>query len=226
MSVVSPRSKCPGCKKLIYWFENIPILSYVFLRGKCSECDFKISVKYPLVEFLSGLVVLLFFINVQNTVDLYYFAFEVSVFLIFLALFLIDLKHKLLPDTLNLYLAAILMAYSVVAFSWQHIALGVLIGGGFPFIITWLFYKIRGQIGLGGGDIKLWAALGIYLGPVDIVHNIFMSCFLGAVVGLSMIAAKVLSKENPIPFGPFILIVASIQIFFPDLYTQIRSLLL
>lgn len=226
MSVVTPRSKCPGCEKPIFWFENIPIVSFLFLKGKCSECGITISKRYPLVELISGLACLFFYSQVSSIEGLYFFAFKYSVFLIFLAQFLIDLDHKLLPDSLNLYLAVILLAYSVMQYNWQHIVLGVLIGGGFPFLITWIFYKIRGQIGLGGGDIKLWGALGIFLGPVVIVQNIFLSCFLGALVGLFLIAINKLDKKNPIPFGPFIITVGAFQIFFPDLYTQVMKLIL
>ena len=139
---------------------------------------------------------------------------------------MIDIRHKLLPDSLNLYLAAVLLAFAAIQFHWQHIALGALVGGGFTFTITWLFYKIRGQIGLGGGDIKLYAALGLYLGPVDVIHNIFMSCFLGAIVGLTLIALKKLDKKNPIPFGPFIIAVGFFQIFFPDVFAQVKNAIL
>lgn len=225
-SVVTPRSKCPGCDKLIYWYENIPIISYIFLKAKCSECDFKISIRYPLVEFVCGAIALYLFLDVHSAIGLYFYAFKLSVSLIFISLFLIDIDHKLLPDSLNLYLACILLAYSIMQFPWQHIAVGALVGGGFPFLVTWGFYKLRGQIGLGGGDIKLYAALGLYLGPLDVVINIFLSCFLGAIIGLTLIAIKKMNKENPIPFGPFILIVATLQIFFPDLYDQVRSFII
>jgi len=225
MSVVTPRSKCPGCKKPIYWFENIPMISYLFLKGKCSECDFKISMRYPLIELLCGVVTLILFLQIDSYSQIYFFLFQVSISMAFIALFFIDLDHKLLPDSINLYLGSILLAYSAFQYSWKYMLLGFLIGGGFPLLITWLFYKLRGKIGLGGGDIKLWAALGIYLGPVDVVHNIFLSCLLGAIVGLSMIAGKVINKENAIPFGPFILIIATLQIFLPDLYAQLKSLI-
>lgn len=226
ISVVTPRSRCPSCEKLIYWYENIPLVSFLFLRGKCSECEFKISKRYPAVEMLCGVIALVLFLDVQSIIDLYFYAFYLSVALIFVAQFLIDIDHKLLPDSLNLYLACILLAYSVMQFSWQHIVVGALIGGGFPFLVTWIFYKLRGQIGLGGGDIKLYAALGLYLGPLDVVLNIFLSCFLGAVIGLLLIAFKKMNKQNPIPFGPFILVIATLQIFFPDLYSQVRAFII
>lgn len=104
--------------------------------------------------------------------------------------------------------------------------LGVLIGGGLPYLVTWLFYKLRGKIGLGGGDIKLWAVLGLYLGPIGIVHNIWVSCSLGAIIGVMLIFFKVIERDQPVPFGPFILVVASAQIFFDEFFHRFLSFLL
>jgi leader peptidase (prepilin peptidase)/N-methyltransferase len=97
----------------------------------------------------------------------------------------------------------------------MHWLLGGAFGFAVPLFVTWLFYKLRGQVGLGGGDIKLFGILGLFLGPVGISFNIFFSCFIGAIIGLFMIATKKITKENPLPFGPSILMVASFQIFFP-----------
>lgn len=225
LSVATPRSRCPGCDKLIYWFENIPVISFIFLKAKCSKCKVKISWRYPAVEVLCGLVSLIFFMNVNSASGIYFYAFNMTIFLIFLAQFVIDIEHKRLPDSLNIYLALVLFAFSIMSNSWQYVLLGGLLGGGFPLLITWIFYKLRGQVGLGGGDIKLYGALGLYLGPTDAMSNIFLSCFLGAIFGVTLIAFKKIDKSNPIPFGPFILIVASVQIFFPELYAQVKLVL-
>jgi prepilin signal peptidase PulO-like enzyme (type II secretory pathway) len=225
-SVVKPRSQCPKCEKPIYWYENIPIISWIFLKAKCSNCKTRISAEYPIVEALCGAVTLFFFQDFFILDQIHFAFFKTTIFYIFLAHFVIDLRHKILPDSLNIYLGALLLAYAFVQFNYMHIGLGFLIGGGFPFLITWLFYKIRGQIGLGGGDIKLYAVLGLYLGPLDIMLTIFLSCFLGAIVGVFLIAFRFLDRKNPIPFGPFILIVATVQIFFPDLFNQVKNLIL
>ena len=225
-SVIKPRSQCPKCEKPIYWYENIPIFSWILLRAKCANCKVKISSEYPIVESLCGFVTLFFFKDLLDLNHFHYAFFRTTIFYIFLAHFVIDLKHKILPDSLNIYLGFVLLIYSFFQFNYIHIGLGFLIGGGFPYLITWLFYKIRGQIGLGGGDIKLYAVLGLYLGPLDIMLTIFLSCFLGAVVGVFLIATKFLDRNNPIPFGPFILIVAAIQIFFPELFNQIKNIIL
>lgn len=225
-SVVQPRSQCPKCEKPIYWYENIPIFSWIFLRAKCSKCKTKISAEYPLIEFICGAATLFFFRDIFAFDQIHFAFFKSTVFYIFVAHFVIDLRHKLLPDSLNIYLGLLLLANAFVQFNYMHIGLGFLIGGGFPFLITWLFYKLRGQVGLGGGDIKLYAVLGLYLGPLDIMLTIFLSCFLGAFVGVFMILLKLLDRKNPIPFGPFILIVAFVQIFFPELFNQLKNLIL
>jgi len=106
---------------------------------------------------------------------------------------------------------------------WPHWVIGGAVGFGGPLLVTWLFYKIRGQVGLGGGDIKLYGILGLYLGPMGIMLTIFLSCFVGAVVGLTLIAFKKTSKDRPMAFGPAILMVAAFQIYFPKYAHYIQS---
>ena len=103
--------------------------------------------------------------------------------------------------------------FSLVLHPWSYWLLGAVVGAGFPLLVSWIFYQLKGQVGLGGGDIKLFGVLGLYLGPIGILQNIFLSCFVGAFVGLFLLLARVIKRENPIPFGPFIIIVASFQIF-------------
>ncbi len=226
ISVVAPRSKCTKCDKTIFWYENIPVLSYLFLRGKCSGCKSKISLKYPIVEILSGIGAFCLFPNILSLENLTFFLFFFSIFVVFIAHFFIDLEHQILPDSLNLYLGILFLAYALVFRSWQYWAIGFSLGLALPLSVTWVFYKIKGEIGLGGGDIKLFAALGLYLGPLGVVQNIFASCFVGALVGGVLILFKVISKKNPIPFGPFIISVAGFQIFFPKYWNLFSQLLL
>jgi leader peptidase (prepilin peptidase)/N-methyltransferase len=136
---------------------------------------------------------------------------------------MIDLDHHLLLDSLNLYLLAILLSYALFHYSWEYWLFGALIGFGSPLLVTWLYFKIRGQIGLGGGDIKLFGILGLFLGPVGVLFNIFLSCFLGAIIGLLLIILNRMSKEHPMAFGPSILIVATFQIFFPHYASIVQS---
>lgn len=225
LSVVSPRSSCPGCKTPIAWYLNIPVLSYLLLRGKCLSCKNSIPLFYFLTEVLMGLISLNFMPDLSAPQTLFTYYISMSVLAVFLAQFIIDLKHKLLPDVLNLYLAFVLFIASVIEFPILHWVLGGAIGFGFPYLITWLFYKYSGKIGLGGGDIKLYGALGIYLGPVGVMTNIFMSCFLGSVVTLALIGLKIVKRDDYIPFGPYILVISTFQIFFPDSFTQVLKFL-
>jgi leader peptidase (prepilin peptidase)/N-methyltransferase len=220
------RSACPKCNTQLRWFHNIPILSYIFLKGKCEFCGVKISWRYPLVELMTGLICYWLFPEEINSFTMGLFLFYFIVACIFICHFFIDLDHHLLLDSLNLYLLAIILAYCLIMSHWQVWLIGGAIGLGVPLLVTWLFYKIRGQVGLGGGDIKLFGILGIFLGPTGIMLNIFLSCFVGALIGLVLIATKKMTKEKPMAFGPAILIVATLQIFFPKISLMLQELLL
>lgn len=223
--LVFQRSSCPKCSKNIYWYELFPIFSFLFLKGKCSNCKTKISWRYPITELVTSLMG--FYLAPTNWTfqTTLLFAFYLSTFCIFLCHFQIDLEHKILPDVLNLILFSLILSYAVVNLSWTFWLPGGIVGLLFPLGVTWAFYLLKGQVGLGGGDIKLYGILGIFLGVDMVLKNIFLSCFLGAIVGGFLIMTKKMNKNNPIPFGPFILIVAFIQIFFPELFDYFSRLI-
>jgi leader peptidase (prepilin peptidase)/N-methyltransferase len=152
---------------------------------------------------------------------LYFFHFGVAC--IFICHFFIDLDHQLLLDKLNLYLLALILPFVLITYQWYFWVVGGLLGFGIPLIVTWLFYKLRGQIGMGGGDIKLFGIIGLYLGPTGVFFTIFLSCLVGAVLGSILILVKALDKNRPIAFGPFIILVASFQIFFPELSHRVQA---
>lgn len=221
---IFPRSSCPGCSKKISWYENIPLFSYIFLRGKCSKCNIKIPIRYPLVELILGFMGLFLFPDNLNVHSIALYFFHIATLIVLVAHFFIDLEHKILPDSLNLYLLALFLTYSIIYHPLAHWLTGGAIGFLFPLLITWIFYLIRGQVGLGGGDIKLFGVLGIYLGPQGIIFNIFLSCFIGTLYSLFLILIKKIKKNDAIAFGPFIIIVCFFQIFFPKQFTQLISL--
>lgn len=221
-SVVTPRSRCPKCNHLIRWYENIPIISYLFLRGKCSECKTKISIRYPLVELLVGLIAINLIPASFDHNALLTSGYFFSVACILLCHLLIDIDHQILPDKINIYFLIITIPYVVLSFNLYHWLIGGLIGFFFPLLVTWLFYKLRGQIGLGGGDIKLFGILGLILGPMGIVHNIFMSCLFGSILGIILIMSKKLGKDTPLAFGPYIIVVAALQIYYPTIFDLIN----
>jgi prepilin signal peptidase PulO-like enzyme (type II secretory pathway) len=216
INIAFPRSHCPTCKATVAWYDNLPVISYLILRGKCRNCKTKISVEYPLIEILVAVVAFFLAPSKMNSNAIFSGLFYFSIFCVFLVHFIVDLKHQILPDLLNLYLACLFFAVSFINHPYYYWGLGALIGIGFPAGISFLFYKLKGQVGLGGGDIKLWGALGLYLGPLGIIHNIFLSCFFGALVGGALLASKIIKRETPIPFGPFIIVVAFLQIFFAE----------
>ncbi len=215
-SIVKPRSSCPKCHKQIKWYENLPLVSYILLRGKCSRCKAKISWRYPLIEALVGLISLFLAPSSLNVEAWLSYIFYFSLACVFLAHFVIDVEHQLLPDKINLFFLIISIPYVLTNFPLYHWLVGGVIGFLGPLGVTYFYYKLRGQLGLGGGDIKFFGILGLILGPVGILNNIFMSCMLGSIVGVVMILSKKLDKDVPFAFGPFIIIVASLQIFFPE----------
>ena len=218
------RSRCESCQKLIRWYQNIPLVSFVFLRGKCESCGEKISYRHPLVELLVGMIFYVLFPEKINASTMAFYLFYLAIFCALVVHFFIDLDFQILPDGVNAYLALLFLSYSLLFHSWQHWLFGALIGFSIPYAMTWVFYQLRGKIGMGGGDFKLYAALGLYLGPQGILMNLFLSCFLGSVVGVGLILLRKIGRDTPIAFGPFIIIAAIGQIFFPgyqDLLTNI-----
>ena len=222
-NLVSERSVCPKCGTQLKWYHNIPFISFIFLRGKCAFCGESISWRYPLIELLTGLVSFWLLPTHLTAQSFGFYLYFFTLACVFICHFFIDLDHQLLLDKLNIYLLVLILPYSILNFHWIQWVLGGVLGFGVPLLVTWLFYKIRGQVGLGGGDIKLFGILGLLLGPTGIFFTIFLSCFVGAIIGLIMIASKKMSKENPMPFGPSILLVASFQIFFPEIANILQT---
>lgn len=223
--IVYDGSHCPECKTKLKPYHNVPILSFLFLRGKCAFCGTRISWRYPLIETLTGLISLWLLPESINVDTMAIFFFQFALASVFICHFFIDLDHHLLLDKLNIYLLILIVPYVFFYHVWVTSLIGGVIGFGGPLLVTWLFYKIRGQVGLGGGDIKLFGILGLLLGPTGVMLNIFASCFVGAIVGLVFIALNKMHKDKPMPFGPFIILVASFQIFFPEAANTLQRLM-
>lgn len=215
-SIVSPRSRCPSCGAPIRWYQNIPILSWIFLRGHCANCRVPISVRYALVEALTGLLF---------TLVLYYFGFHwaTPVFWVFVALLVtitfIDLDHQIIPDVISLpgivlgFGASFLLPWV----SWGDSLLGILLGGGSLFLVAVGYEFLTKKEGMGGGDIKLLAMLGAFLGWKAVLPIVFISSLLGTLVGVPMMLAKGADGKLAIPFGPFLAGGAVIWLFWGEL---------
>ncbi len=218
-SLVLPASHCPKCLHPIRFYDNIPIISYLVLGGRCRNCGEKISLQYPLVELLAALVAILIFWQYGLTIR-YLLAFLFACVLIVITF--IDLEHQIIPDVLTLpgiplfFLAAVLgMGVPVL-----DAALGVLIGGGILYAIAFGYELLTKREGMGGGDIKLLAMLGAFCGWRSLFFILFVSSFLGALVGISVMLVKGKDMKYAVPFGPFLSLAAFIYLFWGDRFTR------
>tara|TARA_Y100000590_G_scaffold469812_1_gene659882 strand:+ start:2249 stop:3028 length:780 start_codon:yes stop_codon:yes gene_type:complete len=206
-SIVSPGSHCPRCQTPLNWFHNIPVISYfVILRGHCKFCDEKISFRYPFVEIITGILFLLISLVFGIGVELFWYYFPIVSILI--CIFWIDIDHRIIPDQLNFLLLffGLLGAF----FSVKVTLINAAVGGGFGFVLfyffSWAYFKVTGQMGLGGGDIKYLGAIGTILGFVGVLDLIFLSSILGSVIGILYLkfSGQKAQMKSSIAFGPFL----------------------
>jgi leader peptidase (prepilin peptidase)/N-methyltransferase len=211
-SIATPSSHCPHCKKPIRFYDNIPILSYLVLRGRCRRCNEKISIIYPAVEALTALISLSLFLKYGPSLQ-YLIAFLFASALIVITF--IDLEHQIIPDVISLpgiplfAIAAVLVMDITVVES----LIGVLIGGGVLFAIAFGYELITKREGMGGGDIKLLAMIGGFFGWKSLIFILLVSSFVGAIIGISVILFKGQDMKYAIPFGPFLSIAAVAYMF-------------
>ena len=219
------RSRCMNCHTVIRWYQNIPIFSHLFLKGRCAVCGTAIGLKSLIVEILMGASFFQFAGIFGEEYGVIKVIFLGGVWALFYAHFEIDIKCQLLPDFINALLALLFLGLAILeGRTFLEIVIGFLVGFLLPLSVAYGFFKLKGNIGLGGGDIKLFGVLGIFLGWRGVLENIFLSCFLGAIIGILLMAIGVLKREKPFAFGPFIIIVAVIQIFYPFLLNYLPTL--
>lgn len=209
-NVVVPRSHCPFCKKNISAYHNIPLLSYLFLRGKSACCAQNIPLRYPAIE-LSTLIISVFLVVHYGASWQFLAALGFSWTLIIL--FFIDLEHKILPDNLTLLLvwAGLLINTAQVFTSVENAVFGAIFGYGFFWMIAFLYHRWRGVEGLGLGDAKLLSACGAWFGWQILPLIILLSSLLGTVIGSVYLLTRRGTLREAIPFGPFIAIAAFIS---------------
>ena len=219
LSLARPRSRCPDCGHLITALENIPIVSWLFLRGKCSACRKPISVRYPIVEGLTGLL---------SAFAAAHFGFgwiaAGSILLIWclIALTFIDLDTQLLPDSITLPLlwVGLLLNVSGTFTDLQSAVIGAVVGYLSLWSVYWGFKIATGKEGMGYGDFKLLAALGAWLGWQVLPLTILLSSLVGAVVGIALIALAKRGRNVPIPFGPYLASAGILALFWGKELTQ------
>lgn len=221
-NLIFPRSHCPKCQHPIGIMENIPVLSFIFLKGRCRFCKSPISWRYPIIEVITALL---------SMICAYRFGLSWQLFAALiltwslLTLSIIDWEHQLLPDDITFPLL-----WLGLIFNMQHLftdlksaLLGVIVGYLFLWSVYWLFKFITHKEGMGYGDFKLLAMLGAWLGWAALPAIILISSFLGAITGISLIALKRHSREQPFPFGPFLALAGWITLLWGDKLSHFYS---
>jgi len=204
-SIIYPASHCPKCHSNISPKDNIPLLSYILLKGRCRNCKNKISLQYPVVELLSGLTYLIIYwiygVSIQTLIYII-----MSSALIVIAF--IDLNQQIVPDVISLpgIVIGFILSFFVSYISFVDSILGIAVGGGIIFVIGLAGSVIFKKEAMGGGDVKLAAMVGAFLGWKYIIVSLFLGFFLGALAGIFLILSKIKSREDVIPFGPFIIL--------------------
>ncbi len=239
-SIVSPPSHCTDCNTKLKPVDLIPVLSYLFYKGKCRYCKAKISVQYPIIELLTGVMYLLLFIKFNFSVDFIFFGILCSLLIIISG---IDYEHQIIPNGIVLSILIIAIIYKLIMYfylglpvHWTGSIVGLLIGGGFLLLVAIIysgFTSLAAKVpdddtglaatasnddtgnesgGMGGGDIKLMGVLGFWLGWRLMIVTMLISFILGAVISTILLISKVKSRKDAIPFGPFIALAALITI--------------
>jgi len=202
-SIVFPGSHCPRCGHPIRFYDNIPIISYLVLKGKCRDCQASISIQYPLVEGITALGSFLLFLRFGPSVAyLIYFVFLGALILITV----IDLYHQIIPDVISLPGIGVGLLASLIlpGITFWNSLVGALVGGGSLFIVATVYQWLFKREGMGGGDVKLLAMIGAFLGWKAVILTILLSSFIGSVVGILIILIKGKDFKYAIPFGPFL----------------------
>ncbi|MEH6585382.1 MAG: A24 family peptidase [Halioglobus sp.] len=219
LTLATPNSHCPSCKAPIRAWQNIPVLSYLMLGGKCANCGITISLRYPSVELITGLLTLYLAWHFPASPAL------LGAMLLtwsLVALTMIDVDHQLLPDDITLPLLWLGLIFNLngTYVSLDDAVIGAMAGYLILWSIYWLFKLLTGKEGMGYGDFKLLAALGAWMGWQALPLIILLSSLVGAVVGIGLMLLKNRGKEIPIPFGPYLAAAGWIALLWGDSLTQ------
>ena len=212
-SLAWPASHCPACAAPIAAYDNVPVLSYLLLRGRCRACEAPISLRYPLVELANALGYALILWRFGPTWPALVYAMLFSALLVVTG---IDLSHQIIPNVITLpgIVVGFLCAATILPVGAVNSLLGVLVGGGILLGFAWISPYVFGKEGMGLGDVKLVAMVGAFLGWRQALLTIMVGAVVGSVVGLTLIAFKVMRREHYIPFGPFLALGAVAALLF------------
>ena len=213
-SIVTPGSSCPFCHTMIPFYLNIPVFSYFILLGKCKYCKHPFSFRYPLVEALTGFILLFLYLKFgYSLATLFWFAF-ISILII---ISFIDIDHQIIPDIFSLPGIVIFATSSIFIPEMKLIdsIFGILLGGGSLYTIAIIYYALKKTDGMGGGDIKLLAMIGAAIGWKGVIVTIFLGSLTGTIAGIIiMISSRIIDTKIRIPFGPYLSLGAIIYVFF------------
>lgn len=205
-SVVTPPSSCPACGARIRWYHNVPVFGWLALRGRCADCGAPISSRYPIVEALTGAVFLVHVVTLGlDPVLPIRLAFSAAM----IALFAIDLEHQILPDVITL--PGVVLGFAASLFlppGWVSSLIGILVGGGLPWLLAEVYLRVRGVEGLGFGDVKMLAMIGAVLGAPLMLLTLLLASLGGALVGVALIASGRGTRQLRLPFGTFLAVAA------------------
>jgi leader peptidase (prepilin peptidase)/N-methyltransferase len=202
ISLLRP-SGCPACAMAINWTQNVPVLSWIVLRGRCASCGEKISVRYPLVELAGGVLAALCVWQWGVSVS----AFSVTLFCyLMVVLALIDVDHRILPNVITIpgALVGLALAFVDPRVEWFDALLGGFVGGGLLYFVAWAYLRLRGREGMGMGDIKMMLTVGSFVGWQGALMTILIGSLLGSVIGIALIAISRKGWEYALPFGTFL----------------------
>ena len=213
LSLIHPPSMCPSCQTKIPFYDNVPVASYLWLRGRCRHCGAAFSLRYPLVELVSGLFAVAVFAR-------YGFSWE-SLFLYslvgaLLVITFIDIDHQIIPDVITYpgigvgFVTSLLLGH----ITYKESLIGILLGGGILLLVAWGYYLLTKREGMGGGDIKLLAMIGAFLGWKGVIFTIFAGSAIGTVAGVALALRTGGGRRLAIPFGPFLSIGGLLYLFF------------
>jgi len=211
-SIVTPGSHCPDCGHPIKFYDNIPLISYLLLGGKCRSCKRSISAQYPLIEGVTALSSLLLFSKHGLSLSyLFYFSFVAALIVITV----IDLYHQIIPDVISIpgIVVGLLGALIIPYITFFNSLIGILLGGGSLFLVATLYQWLFKREGMGGGDVKLLAMIGAFLGWEAVILTILLSSLVGSITGIVIMALKGKDFKYAIPFGPFLSLGAVIALF-------------
>jgi len=211
-SIVHPGSRCPGCGSAIAAYDNIPIISYLLLGGKCRNCRTSISIRYLLVEAAAGLLAVLLFRRYGPHPQ---FGIEFVFLSLLLIVAVIDLDTFLIPDVLSLPGIVLGFAFSFFTprLTWTDSLLGIFLGGGLLYLIAAGYSLVRRKEGMGGGDIKLLGMIGAFIGWPGVVFTILVSSVTGMIIALPLMWSRGKGMGSEVPYGPFLALGAACYIF-------------